>query len=198
MWNEDIPPAFRYKSFQFVIPFLIRFPHTVPVDGIMALYFFQWIAAPYSRWSLSTVPYANLDEFIRSYEPIGREFSKGGDPYFPPESNFVELWVQAIDTLGQTSIVAYYTPALQKIDKILSGYEVGFPEERIHLKDMPPYSRITSKAVDFMKTTINFDMSSIKTIINDHRRRVMDVEQPSFRRIQNIQTEYKKPLGLIK
>lgn len=191
MWNENIPPAFRYTIYQHVFSYLVRYPHTVPVNALLATHFFLRFHMCFHLFYFETTPLEEYDDLLTIYNNLGRSCIYGDKD----TEHYLNVWGSRhagfLTAKERSTFVAIYTPALIKIDKILGGYDIGFPETRIHAKDMPTYSRFTSRAMSFMKSTINFDVSPVKNIINDFRDREVRVEQPKYRRIKNIPTEYK-------
>lgn len=159
----------------------------------MAMHFFNKYSIPRNNFYFQTAPLTNVAEYVKEFHQLGMMIAHGT----PDDETWLRIhgrsWAWFMTPQEQSTIVAYYTPALQKIDKILGGYELGFPDKRIHAKDLPTYTRLTSKAASFLKSTTNYDPSPIKNIVNDWRDRELRVEQPGYRRMLNIPTELKMP-----
>jgi len=191
MWNENIPAAFRYQPSSVIWEHLLKYPHTLPKDGVLPARIWKFLQQPTTGWFFETSPYDNTQEFIAKWNAYG--LLEQSDPNFYTTGAWIGVVEMAwyFTAQDRSSIVYYYTPALQKIARIIQGYDVGYDEPKKRLNDIKNYSVITSRMTNFMRTTLNYDVDPMRIILNKLKKDGFVEPSNIFPRLQNIQNTFR-------
>lgn len=186
MWNEDIPSAFRYQPAYYVWNFLLKYPHTIPKDGVLQVYLFRATSQPRTGWYMETTPLQNAEDYIAEFADLGMRFKTATDAEFGQIIIGAANLLYYITAEERSSIVYYYNGALKKIARILQGFDVGYEEPTPRLSALKDYSIITSRATNFINTAVGFNLDPLRNIVNNIKRTGLIERNTVYPRIQHL------------